>query len=320
MTSGPVHLCDGLEDRIMDLAVDAAVNRVDQAVALAAAGIHKEGRREDPLAAGSEDDVDRVVHAAGHDRLDAGSIRPAAEDMGRPRDERRLARPLVGLLGERPLAPVDPAVGPEIRAMQVVGAAGERLALEPLDSLVGHAVAVGIRQLPDARRRGDVERAAVPHRSFGEHHLVGEDGLLVEFSVAVGVFQPDNPMRLLRKLLLDVVVGAGGIGDIEPALVVERGGDRSVDERRPGDPLDRKSVGKHEHAAVELDLARMAGAGESRQDHEDAGKADEIPRWGDRFMSKSLRTVPIWFRASRPTNQRPSNFARPINATNLKMF
>ena len=53
-----------------------------------------------------------------------------------------------------------------------------------------------------------------------------------------------------------------------------------IHERRPGDPLDRKPVGKHERAAVELDLAPITGAGESRQDHEDAGKADEIPRWG----------------------------------------
>ena len=60
---------------------------------------------------GSEDDVDRVVHAAGHDRLDARSIGTAAEDVRRPGDKRRLARPLVGLLGKRPLAPVDPAVG-----------------------------------------------------------------------------------------------------------------------------------------------------------------------------------------------------------------
>ena len=142
--------------------------------------------------------------------------------------------------------------------MQVVGAAGERLAREPLDPLVGHAVAVGIGQLPDGGRRGDVERAGVPHRPLGEHHLVGEDGLLVEFSVAVAVFQPDDPVGLFRELLLDVVVGAGRVGDIETPLVVERGGDRPVDQRRSRDPLDRESLGNRERPAVELDLARMA--------------------------------------------------------------
>ena len=64
------------------------------------------------FAAGREDDIDRVIHAAGHDRLDAGAIGPAAEDVGCAGDEWRLARPLVGLLGEGSLAPVDPAVGP----------------------------------------------------------------------------------------------------------------------------------------------------------------------------------------------------------------
>ena len=37
----------GLEDRVVDLSVDAAVNRVDQAVALAAAGMHEERGGED---------------------------------------------------------------------------------------------------------------------------------------------------------------------------------------------------------------------------------------------------------------------------------
>ena len=130
--------------------------------------------------------------------------------------------------------------------MQVVGAAGERLAREPLDSLVGHAVAVGIGQLPDGGRGGDIERAGVPHRSLGEHHLVGEDGSLVEFSVAVAILQPDDPVGFFRELFLDVVVGAGRVGDIKTSLVVERGGDRAVDQRRPRDPLDRESLGNRE--------------------------------------------------------------------------
>ena len=158
--------------------------------------------------------------------------------------------------------------------MQVVGAAGERLAREPLDPLVGHAVAVGVGQLPDGGRRGDVERAAVPHRPLGEHHLVGEDGLLVEFAVAVAVFEPDDPVGLLRELFLDVVVGAGRVGDIKTPFVVKRGGDRAVDERRPGDPLDRESLGNRERPAVELDLARLARGREQGRDDRESG---EVP-------------------------------------------
>ena len=114
-------------------------------------------------------------------------------------DERRLAGPLIGLLREGALAPVNPAVGSEVRPVQVVGAAGQRLALEPFDTLVRDAVAVGVGQLPDARRRSDVERSGVPHRTFGEHHLVGEDRALVEPAVAIRVFQPKDPVRLLRS-------------------------------------------------------------------------------------------------------------------------
>ena len=102
--------------------------------------------------------------------------------------------------------------------MQVVRAAGQRLALEPLLALVGDAVAIGIGQLPDARRRRDVERSIEPHRPFRQHHLVGEDDALVETAVAVRVFQPDDSVRLVGQLLLDVVVRAGGVGDIQPAL------------------------------------------------------------------------------------------------------
>ena len=76
----------------MVLAVDAAVDGVDQAVALAAAGVLEERRREDALAAGREDDVDRVVHAAGHHRLDAGAVGPAAEDVRGARDEAAACR------------------------------------------------------------------------------------------------------------------------------------------------------------------------------------------------------------------------------------
>ena len=67
----------GLEDRVVDLAVDAAVDRVDQTVALAAAGMHEERGGEDRLSARREDHVDGVIHAAGHHRLDSGAIGPA---------------------------------------------------------------------------------------------------------------------------------------------------------------------------------------------------------------------------------------------------
>ena len=73
----------------------------------------------------------------------------------------------VRLLGERAFAPIDPAVGPGVRAMQVVRAAGERFALEPFDALVGDAVAIFVGEFPDAGRSGDIERAVEEQRPSG---------------------------------------------------------------------------------------------------------------------------------------------------------
>ena len=75
-------------DHVVDLAVHAPIHVVQEAVAPASAGLNEEGRGEDPLAAGGEDDVDRVVHPAGHHGLDPRPVGPASDDMRGPRDER----------------------------------------------------------------------------------------------------------------------------------------------------------------------------------------------------------------------------------------
>src|SRR5262249_60272237 len=121
----------------------------------------------------------------GNPRFDAAAVRAAAEDVRRLGDEGRLARPLVALLGKRSLGPVNPTVWPEIWPMQIVRTSRQRLALEPLAALVGDAVAFRVSELPDAGRRGDIDRAGVPHCPFREHHLIGENGALVEFAIAV---------------------------------------------------------------------------------------------------------------------------------------
>ena len=147
----------------------------------------------------------------------------------------------VRLLREGALGPVDPAVGPEIRSVQIVGAAGQRFSLEPLLAPVGDAVAVGVGQLPDARRRGDVERAVEPHRAFGQHHAIGKHHAGVEAPVAVLVFEANDPVRAIGELLFDAVVRARRVGDVEPSLVVEVRHDRPIDEGRSGDALDREA-------------------------------------------------------------------------------
>ena len=214
-------------------------------------------RREDAFAARREDDIDRVVHAAGHDWLDAAAVGPASEDVRRLGDERRLAGALIPLLGKRSLGPVNPAVRAEIRAVQIVRAACQGLPLEPLAALVGHAVAFGVGQLPNTGRRGDIDRAGVPHRPFREHHLVGEDGALVEFAVAVGVFQSQNPVRSFLELLLHILIRTGRIGDVEPPLFIEVRGDRPIHQRRPGGQLDLEAGRQREGVAIQFDLLRF---------------------------------------------------------------
>ena len=50
-------------------------------------------------------------------------------------------------------------------------------------------------------------------------------------------------MRPVGELLFDPVVRARGVGDIQPALVVEVRNDGAIDERRAGDALDREAGG-----------------------------------------------------------------------------
>src|SRR5205814_1414044 len=125
---------------------------------------------------------------------------------------------------------------------------------------IGEAVAVGVGEFPDAGRGRYVKRAGVPERAFGEHHLVGESGGFVEEAVVVGVFEAQDAVRSFFELFLDFVAGTGGVGNVKAALLVEVGGDGSIDQRRGGDFFDRKTGGKVEGAVVDGDVG-----GEGRQ-------------------------------------------------------
>src|SRR5882672_4532077 len=127
-------------NHIVIFAVDSAVNGMNDAVALSSARMLEKRRGEDALAAGREHDVDRIIHAAGHHRLDSASIRATTKDVSGPSDQGWFAGSLISLLGEGAFAPVNPAVRAKVRAVQIVGASCQGLALKPLDPLVGHAV------------------------------------------------------------------------------------------------------------------------------------------------------------------------------------
>src|SRR5205823_216484 len=122
----------------------------------------------------------RVVHSAGHHRLEPAAVRSAAEYVRGARYEGSFAGAFVGLLGECALAPINPAVGTGVRSVQIIGAARQRFALEPLLALFGHTVAIRVSQFPDARWRRDVEGTFEPQRAFGKHQLLSINGALIE--------------------------------------------------------------------------------------------------------------------------------------------
>ena len=100
------------------------------------------------------------------------------------------------LFGERAFAPIDPAVGAGVGAVQVVRAAGERFPLVPFDPLVGDAIAVFIREFPNTGRSGNIERAVKKQGSLRKHQVVRKNSSLVELTVAIRVFNPNDAMRL----------------------------------------------------------------------------------------------------------------------------
>ena len=135
--------------------------------------------------------------------------------------------------------------------MQIVRATSERVPFEPFLALVGHAIAVGIGQLPDARRSGHIQRGVVPQRSLRKHQFVGEDSALVELAVAVGVFQADDSMRLVDELLGRRIVRAGRVGNIQPPFFIKAGGNRPIDQRRPSDEFNRETFRQRKDMPVE---------------------------------------------------------------------
>src|SRR5207244_13335548 len=98
-----------------------------------------------------------------------------------------------------------------------------------------------------------------------DHHLVGEHYRLVEPSVSIRVFQTHDAVGWVRKLLVRLLVRAGVIRDVEPALVIETGADRPLHQRWAGDELDLKTIGNSERLRGEFEL-RREGNGSNQAD------------------------------------------------------
>ena len=137
-------------------------------------------------------DAPRVGEAVGDEDVELLGLRLVAED----------ARILdaVGTVGgfdlrvvERAFTEVEVAAGAPVEGVHARGASRpsrSRAACEL--RIVGLVVAVGVLEEHQVRLRADVG-AAVAELDAGRHvELVGEDGLLVGFAVAVGVFEDQD--------------------------------------------------------------------------------------------------------------------------------
>ena len=177
-------------------------------------------------------------------------------------------RLFVGLFGKGPLAPVNISVGSEIGTVKIVGTSGQCFSLKPFRALIGDSIPIRIRQFPDAGRCRNVERSVVPERSFGKHHLVGEDHAFVETSIAIGIFQTDDPMRPLDQLFINFVIGPRGICHVEATLFIEIGGNRAIHERRCRHKFDFKPIREGKSMSIQIDFTRQqvrGGQGENGQ-------------------------------------------------------
>src|SRR5439155_20604964 len=161
----------------------------------------------------------------------------------------------VSLLGERAFGPVEVSVRTEVGAVEVVGAAGQRAAIEPLFALVRDAIAVSIRKSPNARRSGDVNGPLVPEAALREHHLIGEHDRFVEATVAVSVLETQDAVRWIGELFVRFFIRTGGVSDVEAAVVIKAGADGPLQERRPGDHVDIESGGNGEGLGCEFEFS-----------------------------------------------------------------
>ncbi len=214
----------------------------------------EKGCTEDHFSIGHKDDIHGVIHTAGDDRFDLPAIGSGPEDVGGAGDKLPARGQGVFLAGESSFAPVNIAIGAEIRAVQVVGTAGERLAIKPDFLPVGLAIPVGVRKLENLRRSGDIQGAFVPHRPFREHNVFHKDSGFIKDAISICIFQTEDTMRFFLELDLYIFIGAAGVGHVQPPLVVEGGGDGTRHQIAGGGHFDHKAVGQREGVAVEVEL------------------------------------------------------------------
>lgn len=273
----------GFFEGIVGFAEDASVDGMGEAVASAGLAEVDEGTDEDGFAFGGEGEFDGIIHAAGEDAFQAGAVGFGAEDVGGAIADGATAAIDEVETGEGALGPIEEAVGAEVGAMDIIGAAGEHFTAVPFLASIGFTVAIGVGEFPDGRWTGDIDGAVMPEASLGEHDVVGEDGGAVEAAIAVGIFQAEDAVVWVVELFRGGAIGAGGIGDVEATLGIEAAGDGTWDEVGAGGQFDDQGSGEGEGVRAEgLGVGRggFGGGGAGGEaGEEEEGEAGE----GDRF-------------------------------------
>lgn len=240
--------------------IDAAVKPVHEGVSPRL--IVVEINHPEDVALGGEIDLDRVVHATERVPLHIAAVGLAGPDARRQAFVHDGPVFLDDVVTLAAVAPVEPAVGMQKRAVHIRRVTVKRVAPDDHLALIGHAVAVGVRQFPDARRRCDVERAIKPRAALRKRHLVGEHRTLVVDAIAVRVLEHHDLVGQLLLQPLPVEIQPGRIAHEEPPVVVNGAHHRVIHQwwRRRDD---------------ELEAFRHLGF---RQGRHDAGDNDGDPR------------------------------------------
>jgi hypothetical protein len=233
--------------------IDAPVNRMNQSIPPAIRGHHQKGGREKGVPCFSKGHVHRIVHAAGGVGFETTPIWTSPKYVRGGTSQAAAITQFEIELCKGTLGPVNPARRTQVGTVQIVGTSSQGATNEPLCPPIGHPVAISVLELPNAGRSRAVDRAVVPEQSFGKHHLVREHDALVVDAISIDIRQADNPVRPLRQLLLDLVIHAGRVCDVEMPGFVAIGHDRPVDERRSGHQFDLESRRQGEGVLANLD-------------------------------------------------------------------
>ncbi len=185
-------------NNIVDLAINSAIDRVNQTVPFAARRVLEKCRAADALACFCKSDAYGIVHAARHHWFHARAIRAAAKNVGGASHERFLSGTFIGLLGERPLAPVNPPVRPGVRPVKIVRATCERFAEHPLFALIGDAVAIGIGQFPNCCKYSVGRQKSV--RAEPSRHMAPSGNIILSANTTLLSNLP-SPVVLSRRTI-----------------------------------------------------------------------------------------------------------------------